>query len=71
VPDDVRVIGFDDVEECRYSSPRLSSVRPDMQALAETALDLVGASGRGGVPPEDLEHRISHEVVVRESTLAS
>jgi DNA-binding LacI/PurR family transcriptional regulator len=71
VPDDVRVIGFDDVEECRYSSPRLSSVRPDMQALAETALDLVEASGRGGVPPEDLEHRISHEVVVRESTLAS
>ncbi len=69
VPDDVRIIGFDDIEECRYSNPRLSSVRPDLRGLAETALDLVASSLRDGLPdPEALEHIVSHELVVREST---
>jgi DNA-binding LacI/PurR family transcriptional regulator len=69
VPEDLRIIGFDDIEECRFSNPRLSSVRPDMGALAETALDLVASSLRDGLPdPEALEHIVSHEVVVREST---
>lgn len=72
VPEDLRIMGFDDIEECRYSSPRLSSVRPDMSALAETALDLVASSLRDGLPdPEALEHLVGHEVVGRESTVGS
>jgi DNA-binding LacI/PurR family transcriptional regulator len=70
VPEDLRVIGFDDIEECRYSSPRLSSLRPDMASLAETALDLVGSSLRDGPPdPEAMEHLVGHELVARESTM--
>jgi DNA-binding LacI/PurR family transcriptional regulator len=69
VPEDLRIIGFDDIEECRFSNPRLSSVRPDMGALAETALDLVASSLRDGPPdPDAIEHLVSHRVVAREST---
>ncbi len=70
VPRDVRVMGFDDIEECRFSSPRLSSVRPDLPALAETALDLLASSLRDGPPePDSREHLVPHELRVRESTV--
>jgi DNA-binding LacI/PurR family transcriptional regulator len=70
VPDDLRIIGFDDIEECRFSCPRLSSVRPDLSALAETALDRIASSLQDGLPdPEALEHQVSHRLVVRESTV--
>jgi DNA-binding LacI/PurR family transcriptional regulator len=41
IPADVAVIGFDDIEEGRYSSPTLTSVSPDKAAIARAALDLV------------------------------
>jgi DNA-binding LacI/PurR family transcriptional regulator len=69
VPEDLQIMGFDDIEECRFSCPRLSSVRPDLTALAETALDLVASSLRDGPPdPDAIEHLVSHRVVAREST---
>lgn len=45
IPTDVAVIGFDDIEEGRYSSPTLTSVSPDKAAIARAALDLVLDSG--------------------------
>jgi DNA-binding LacI/PurR family transcriptional regulator len=41
VPEDVAIIGFDDIEEARYSSPSLSTVAPDKDAIAHAALDLL------------------------------
>ncbi|MEP7178822.1 MAG: LacI family DNA-binding transcriptional regulator [Pseudonocardiales bacterium] len=41
VPDDVAVVGFDDIEECLYTAPALSSVSPDKEAIAQTAIDLL------------------------------
>jgi DNA-binding LacI/PurR family transcriptional regulator len=38
VPADVAITGFDDIEETRYSRPGLTSVRPDLQEIAETAV---------------------------------
>lgn len=35
VPDDVRVIGFDDVEESAYMVPSLSTVNPGREAIAD------------------------------------
>src|SRR3546814_3638685 len=43
VPQDVAVIGFDDIDESRYSTPALSSVSPDTAALARKAIDLLFA----------------------------
>ncbi len=39
VPDDVAVIGFDDVHAARFSTPALSSIAPDDGALVDAALD--------------------------------
>lgn len=41
VPDDVAVIGFDDIDEARFSIPSLSSVDPGRAEIAETAVTLL------------------------------
>ena len=41
VPDDVSVVGYDDVMDASYSVPALTTVRFEKRDLAETALDLL------------------------------
>ncbi|ATO12452.1 LacI family transcriptional regulator [Micromonospora sp. WMMA2032] len=52
VPEDVSVIGFDDVPEAAYFMPPLTTVRPHFDAVARASFELLGAqpgSGDGGV----------------------
>ncbi|WP_225755576.1 LacI family DNA-binding transcriptional regulator [Actinotalea sp. Marseille-Q4924] len=64
-PDDVAVIGIDDIEEGRFSTPSLSTVAPDKRAIAETAIDLLLGRRTDEGPPTAV---IGHCLVVREST---
>ena len=41
IPGDVAVIGFDDLDETRYSIPSLSTIDPSKDQIAETAVDLL------------------------------
>ncbi|MEU4743816.1 LacI family DNA-binding transcriptional regulator [Actinosynnema sp. NPDC023658] len=41
VPQDVSVVGFDDVPEAAYFIPPLTTIRPDFDAVARDALDLL------------------------------
>ena len=41
VPDQVAVIGFDDVEDAAYATPPLSSITPGRDEIAATALDFL------------------------------
>lgn len=41
VPEDVAVIGFDDIEETEYSIPSLSTIDPGREQIARTAVDLL------------------------------
>jgi DNA-binding LacI/PurR family transcriptional regulator len=67
VPDDVLVVGFDDDEEGLYSIPTLSTISPDKQWLARTALDrVVGRLSAPDLPPETFLGPFRLEV--REST---
>lgn len=41
IPEDISVIGFDDVPECIIASPQLTTVHVDRKAMAYTAVDLL------------------------------
>lgn len=67
VPDEVAVVGWDDIEDGRFAMPSLTTVSPDKQWLARTALDRI-ARRLGG---EDLPGEVlvgPHRLVVRESS---
>jgi len=67
VPEDVAVIGYDDVPDALFTAPPLSSISPDKQALARTALDLLTERVRGHDGPPRVV-LTPYTLVVREST---
>jgi DNA-binding LacI/PurR family transcriptional regulator len=69
IPDDVAVIGFDDIDETRYSIPSLSTIDPSKDQIAETAVDLLIErieNPESDAPPRDLS--TVFRVVQRESS---
>ncbi|WP_213013986.1 substrate-binding domain-containing protein, partial [Paractinoplanes toevensis] len=71
VPGDIAVIGFDGIDEGRYSTPSLSTIAPDTGRIAQLAVDLLAERLGGGpaaaVPPRAI--CVGHRLVARESTL--
>ncbi|MEV4803923.1 LacI family DNA-binding transcriptional regulator [Nonomuraea sp. NPDC049421] len=69
VPDDVAVVGIDDIEEGQYSTPSLTTIAPDKGELARRAVDAlletITAAESSGPPPEIV---VPHRLIVREST---
>jgi DNA-binding LacI/PurR family transcriptional regulator len=69
VPQDVSVIGFDDIDETRYTLPTLSTINPGRVEIAEVAIrylmERIAHPGQA-IPPR--EHFASFEVVQRESS---
>jgi DNA-binding LacI/PurR family transcriptional regulator len=64
-------MGFDDVEEARFATPSLSSVRPDRDAIARAAVGRLVTRvqlGDAAGPAQDVT--VPHAVVGRESTAA-
>jgi DNA-binding LacI/PurR family transcriptional regulator len=72
VPDDVAVIGVDDIEEGRFTTPSLSTISPDKQAIARSSIDLLalrlGERLAGGERTEHQDVHTSFELVARESS---
>jgi DNA-binding LacI/PurR family transcriptional regulator len=69
VPQDVAVIGLDDVQAGRYSVPTLSTVAPDKEGIARAAVRMLADRlGPGGAAIAPREERAGFELVVREST---
>ncbi|PZR51814.1 LacI family transcriptional regulator [Xylanimonas oleitrophica] len=67
VPQEIAVIGFDDVDDARYSQPPLSSVSPGREQIARTAVQLLVERIAGSVVAP---RRVvaDFEVAAREST---
>lgn len=69
VPERIAVAGFDDVAESQFVVPRLTTVAPDHEQIAQTALRFLEeriAQGNGPGPGRDVTS--DFRVMVREST---
>lgn len=68
VPEDIAVVGFDDIEESSYTTPGLTTIRPYKARIATTAITLLAErldDGGDGAPREVTE---PFDLVVRRST---
>ncbi|MBM3714223.1 MAG: substrate-binding domain-containing protein, partial [Actinobacteria bacterium] len=68
VPDDISVIGFDDLADARHFLPPLTTVRQDFAALGELALQQLIAAIEGDLEPT--HDMIEPNLLIRESTRA-
>lgn len=66
VPQQVSIIGFDDVLISRYVRPRLTTVRYPVVAMAQQAARLALALGNG-LPPPKVTHLFQPTLVIRHS----
>ncbi len=66
VPDDVSVVGFDDVFVAQYSSPPLTTVRQPMREMGRLALETLIKLVAGAGPQPNI--KMPGELIVRQST---
>ena len=71
VPEDIALVGFDDIEDGRYSTPTLTTIAPDKTQIVRVALDRLAAriaerAAPDGDPPRDLV--VPYQLLIREST---
>ncbi len=68
IPDDVAVIGFDDIEEACFAIPSLTTIAPDKEKIGELAVSfLLGRiDGTRTSQPDRVE--VPFRLIVREST---
>lgn len=68
VPQDVKVAGFDDLEESAFSLPSLTTVDPGKRAAAELAVELLDRRIRGGAGDQRVIATPEFRLVERGST---
>ncbi|GHJ47684.1 LacI family transcriptional regulator [Catellatospora sp. TT07R-123] len=71
VPEDVAVIGFDDIEEGRFSSPTLTTISPDKESIGRLAVAALVARVEQRAEAEPCEVQPTWELMPRESTLGT
>ncbi|UFU07990.1 LacI family DNA-binding transcriptional regulator [Ruania halotolerans] len=70
VPEDVAIVGFDDIPEGRFHTPSLTTVAPDLDALVDQVLTLLLA--RIADRQREAEQvKVSWQLQVRESTVGN
>jgi LacI family transcriptional regulator, xylobiose transport system transcriptional regulator len=68
IPDDLSVVGFDDLPVARWVGPPLTTVRQPLMEMAEAAARLVLDLGREDQPPVATRVELATSLVVRTST---
>jgi DNA-binding LacI/PurR family transcriptional regulator len=67
IPEDLSVVGFDDLPVAQWVGPPLTTVRQPLMDMATAAAEMVVVMAAGGEPPQT-RIELSTELVVREST---
>ena len=68
VPTDLAVVGLDDIEDGRYSTPSLTTIAPDKSAIAVRALECLAERLGGDRSDGARDIVVPHRLVVRESS---
>jgi DNA-binding LacI/PurR family transcriptional regulator len=68
VPEDVAVVGFDDIEAGRYNTPSLTTISPNKSTIAWLAVDRLIARLGDRADDEPIELWAPYELAIREST---
>jgi len=69
VPEDVAIVGYDDIEDGAYANPPVTTISPDKKMIAETAVERLLKRINSPTPVPGLEIRAPHRLVLRESTV--
>jgi LacI family transcriptional regulator len=65
-PNDISVVGFDDLPLARYTHPPLTTIRQPMEQMGRRAMETLYELLSGAKP--DRETKFPGELIVREST---
>ena len=70
VPEDVAVVGFDDIDDAQFSRPSLTTVQPGRRQIARTAVELLVKQLDGPLPAESAGEQFVADFTLelREST---
>ena len=66
VPEDVSVLGYDDIESAAFHVPSLTTIRQPLEAMGTLAASLLLRKLAG--EPTETTHRVAPELIPREST---
>jgi LacI family transcriptional regulator len=67
IPEDISIVGFDDIPESAYFLPALTTVHQDFEALGEQSVELLVALIKN--PETPIHQRVLYpELIIRNST---
>jgi DNA-binding LacI/PurR family transcriptional regulator len=69
IPEDIAIIGYDDIEDGRYSHPTISTISPDKTAIAQLAVERLIMRIGSSEPVPGVELLAEHRLIPRQSTL--
>lgn len=71
IPGDVSVVGFDGIDNAKYYSPRITTIRQPFEDMAEASIKLLFKYIEGDKNSEELQRRLFEgELIIGESTMA-
>lgn len=68
IPEDLAIVGFDDIEEGRFHTPSLTTVAPRKSELGRRAVQLLLSRIEGDTLGPATNEQVPYQLIVREST---